>query len=67
MPLKMFLCEFGQICASPYRRALHIPVQILAGKFKIQFLPTISLTKAFPEAQIRPNMQKIVSSSVIFL
>ena len=24
----------------PHRRALHIPVQILAGKFKMEFLPT---------------------------
>ena len=27
---------------------LHIPVQILAGKLKMEFLPTNSLTKAFP-------------------
>ena len=27
---------------SPHRRALHIPVLILAGKFKIEFLPTVS-------------------------
>ena len=44
--------------SSPHRRALHIPVQILAGKFKMEFLPTISLTKAFPVAQIRPNLHK---------
>ena len=44
--------------SSPHRRALHIPVQILAGKFKMQFLPTISLTKAFPVAQICPNLHK---------
>ena len=25
---------------SPHRRALHIPVLILAGKFKMEFLPT---------------------------
>ena len=37
--------------SSPHRRALHIPVQILAGKFKMEFLPTTSLTKAFPVAQ----------------
>ena len=36
------------------KRALQIPVQILAGKFQMEFLPTISLTKAFPVAQIRP-------------
>ena len=29
---------------SPHRRALHIPVLILAGKFKMEFLPTVSLT-----------------------
>ena len=44
--------------SSPHRRALHIPVQILAGKFKMEFLPTISLTKAFPVAQICPNLHK---------
>ena len=49
--------------SSPHRRALHIPVQILAGKFKMEFLPTTSLTKAFPVAQICSNLQKIVSSS----
>ena len=27
---------------SPHRRALHIPVLILAGKFKMEFLPTVS-------------------------
>ena len=26
---------------SPHRRALHIPVLTLAGKFKIEFLPTV--------------------------
>ena len=30
--------------SSPHRRALHIPVQILAGKFKMEFLPTVRLT-----------------------
>ncbi len=49
--------------SSPHRRALHIPVQILAGKFKMEFLPTISPTKAFPVAQICPNLHKIVPSS----
>ena len=44
--------------SSPHRGALHIPVQILAEKFKMEFLPTISLTKAFPVAQIRPNLHK---------
>ena len=29
--------------SSLYRRALHIPVQILAGKFQMEFLPTVSL------------------------
>ena len=53
--------------SSPHRRALHIPVQILAGKFKMELLPTISLTKAFPVAQIRPNLHKIVSSSLVRL
>ena len=41
----LWLCDES----SPHRRALHIPVQILAGKFKMELLPTISLTKAFPE------------------
>ena len=48
---------------SPHRRALHIPVLILAGKFKMEFLPTVSHWKGFPVAQICPNLQKIVSSS----
>ena len=26
----------------PHRRALHIPVLILAGKFKVEFLPTVT-------------------------
>ena len=30
--------------SSPHRRALHIPVQILAGKFKMEFLLTVRLT-----------------------
>ena len=54
----LWLCDDS----SPHRRALHIRVQILAGKFKMEFLPTISLTKAFPVAQISPNLLKIVSS-----
>ena len=29
----------------------------------MEFLPTISLTKAIPVAQIRPNLQKIVPST----
>ena len=49
--------------SSQHRRALHILVQFLAGKFKMEFLPTISLTKAFPVAQICPNLHKIVPSS----
>ena len=49
--------------SSSHRRALHIPVQILAGKFKMEVLPTISLTKVFPVAQICPNLHKIVPSS----
>ena len=48
---------------SPHRRALHIPVLILAGKFKMEFLPTVSHWKGFPVAQICPNSHKIVSSS----
>ena len=47
---------------SPHRRALHIPVLILAGKFKMEFLPTVSHWKGFPVAQICPNLHKIVSS-----
>ena len=50
--------------SSPHRRILHIPVLILAGEFKMEFLPTISLTKAFPVAQIRPNLHKMVPSSI---
>ena len=37
--------------------------KFLAGKFKMEFLPTVSLTKAFPVAQICPNLHKIVPSS----
>ena len=48
--------------SSPHRKTMHIPVQILAGKFKMEFLPTISLTKAFPVAQIGPNLHKIDSA-----
>ena len=58
---------------SPHRRALNIPVLILAGKFKMEFPPTVtekdslheivsSHIRAFPVAQIRPNLHKIVSS-----
>ena len=46
--------------SSPHRRALHISVQTLAGKFKMEFLPTVGLTKA----PIRPNLHKVVSSSI---
>ena len=28
--------------SSPHIRALHIPAQILVGKFKMEFLPTVS-------------------------
>ena len=55
----LWLCDES----SPNRGALHIPVQILAGKFKIESLPTISLTKAFLVAQISPNLHKIVPSN----
>ena len=51
--------------ASAHKRPLHIRVQILTGKFKIEFLPTISLTKAFPVAQIRPILHKIVPSKSV--
>ena len=43
---------------------MHIPVQVLAGKFKIELLPTVSLTKSYPVAQICPNSHKIVSSYI---
>ena len=39
--------------SSPHITALHIPVQILAGKFKMEFLLTVSLSKAFPVRQAR--------------
>ena len=52
----LWLCDES----SPHRRALHIPVQILAGKFKMEVLPTISLTKVFPVVQICPNLLKMV-------
>ena len=47
---------------SPHRRALHNPVQILAGKFKMEFLPTVNHWKGFPVAQICPNSNKIISN-----
>ena len=37
--------------SSPHRGALHIPVQILAGKFKMEFLPTVSCINLVPAAQ----------------
>ena len=46
--------------SSPHIRALHIPAQILAGKFKMEILPINSLTKAFPVAHIHPNLYKIL-------
>ena len=36
---------------SSHRRALHIPVLILAGKFKIEFLPTVSCINLVLAAQ----------------
>ena len=45
--------------SSPHIMALHIPVQILAGKFKMEFLPTISLTKTFPVAEIEFSRQNL--------
>ena len=59
--------HIGLVCVmshhhSPHRRALHILVLILAGKFKMEFLPTVSHWKGFPVAQICPNSHKIVSS-----
>ena len=59
---RSLLPDWPWLCdeSSPHRRALHIPVQILAGKFKMEFLPTTTLTKAFPVAQICPNLHKIV-------
>ena len=58
-PYWLWLCDES----FSHRRALHIPVQILAGKFKMEVLATISLTKLFPVAQICPNLHKIVPSS----
>ena len=40
----LWLCDES----SPHGWALHIPVQILAEKFKMEFLLTVSLTKAIP-------------------
>ena len=53
----LWLCDESSLV----RRALHIPVQILAGKFKMELLPTISLTKVFPIAQGKDFMQVIKS------
>ena len=49
----------GALRAPP--RSLRLP------RKKCLFLPKISLTKAFPVAQICPNLQKIVPSSIIFI
>ena len=42
---------------SPHRRALHIPALILAGKFKMEFLPTVtekdSLSHSFVQTGIK--------------
>ena len=54
----LWLCDES----SSHRRALHIPVQILAGKFKMEFLPTISLTKAIAVAQICPNLHALLET-----
>ena len=58
-----FQIGLGCMMSHHQRRALHIPALILAGKFKTEFLPNISLSKAFPVAQICPNLHKIVPSS----
>ena len=50
--------------SSPHISALHILAQILAGKFKMKFLPTNSLTKAFPVAQICPNFGGKIQNGV---
>ena len=55
----LWLCDES----SPWR-ALQISAQILAGKFKMEFLGTVVPTKEVPAAQIRPNLHKIVSSSI---
>ena len=60
----LHLKKFQTVQSSPHTRALHIPGQIWAGKLKLEFLPAIGLTKAFPVAQIRPNLHKIVSSCI---
>ena len=56
------LCTVMSHHLSPHRRALHTPVLILAGKFKIEFLLTVGHWKGFPVAQICPNSNKIVFS-----
>ena len=59
-----FQIGFGCVMSHHHREGLcNIAVQILAGKFKMKFLPITSLTKAFPVAQMRPNLHKIVPSS----
>ena len=56
----LWLCDES----SQHGMALHILVQILAGKFNMEFLrPLVSLSKAFPVAKIRPNLHKIVMAS----
>ena len=48
-PCGMALAEYydeSSLC----RRVLHIPVQILAGKFKMEFLPRVTCMNLFPAA-----------------
>ena len=45
--------QIGLVCVmshhqSPHRRALHIPVLLLAGKFKMEFLLTVRLLPKKP-------------------
>ena len=48
-------CMMSHHQSPPHRRVLHIPVQILAGKFKMEFLLTVGLTKAFPVVSLINN------------
>ena len=42
------------------RGALNIYVQIFVGKFKMEFMPSASFTKAYPVVQILPKSYEII-------
>ena len=58
-----FQIGFGCVMSHHHREGLcTFLFKCLVGKFKMEFLPTNSLTKAFPVTQICPHLHKIVPS-----